>query len=85
MDIDQFDAQDIYCRKLGHPLSFGYCRIEHAGLPCPRLMACWEALVPVQAWLGEHFASADIAYMSEPPPPKLSTLLELIKKAQSQK
>ena len=30
--IDQYDTREAYCRRLGHPVQFGYCRC--AAGPC---------------------------------------------------
>jgi len=78
---EEFDHEQGYCRKLGHHLSFGYCHSERHGLPCPKIRDCWFTLIPIDKFLAENFAPDEIQYLYEPPPPKVSTLLELIERS----
>ncbi len=80
--IDFYDNEDLYCRKLGHHLKFEYCRKEHDGLPCPKIRDCWFEKLDIDGYLTQNFKPEEIAYIFEPPKPKISSLFELIQKAQ---
>ena len=51
-----FDRIEFWrCPQLGGPVTFKYCRIMNAGLPCPRIVACWGGTVDVLAYLTAAF------------------------------
>ncbi len=77
------DAEEIYCRMLGHHLQFSYCRTCRDGLPCFKLLDCWFERFDVEAFVREHYTEEEIRQFLEPPKPKMHTLMELIKKAQT--
>jgi hypothetical protein len=85
MTKEQYDSGNIYCRKLGHNLTFAYCRREFEEKPCARIKACWRGLLPLDDWLKDHFKQEEIDYIDAIPAPKLSTLIELIEKAKKGK
>ena len=35
------DDYEIRCPRLGHQISFSYCRSENKGLPCFKTLDCW--------------------------------------------
>ncbi|MCK4765738.1 MAG: hypothetical protein KAW12_26300 [Candidatus Aminicenantes bacterium] len=80
--IEEHDSKEIYCRILGHHLGFKYCRSAANGLPCRKLPDCWFEVFPVQAFMEKHFSKEEIDSVLAPPKPKLSSLLEAIKRAQ---
>jgi len=77
------DAQPIYCGKLGHHLQFAYCRRENNGLPCAKFRRCWQGRLDTETFLTTNYDPSEIFYLDEAPPPKLSTLIQLIQKAQA--
>lgn len=79
---EKFDTVEEYCRKLGHHLSFGYCRAERDGLPCSKVLDCWFQRLPIHDYLQDNFAQDEIAYLNVPPPPKMLTIFQLIQRAQ---
>ncbi|MEJ2053437.1 MAG: hypothetical protein P8X42_05910 [Calditrichaceae bacterium] len=78
-----FDQESIYCRKLGHHLKFNYCRQESEELPCSRIKKCWQYKLPVDNYLKNNFSEEALQKTFAPPVPKLTSLLELIQKAQT--
>ncbi len=78
---EEFDSEEIYCRKLGHHLGFSYCRRERGGLPCPRILECWNRRVPVREFLEANYSPEELAPIGRPAPGKTSTLISLIEKA----
>jgi hypothetical protein len=85
MNINIYDEETIYCRKLGHHLKFDYCRKESGELPCSRIAKCWLDKLPINEFLDTHFSAEQLEMIFAPPVPKITTLIELILKAQSLK
>ena len=83
--IDKYDDTEIYCKKLGHELTFNYCRCEHDGLPCQAIFDCWYQRLPIGEFMKENYKSNEIPYFSEPKPDKVFTIMELIAQAKGRK
>jgi len=71
------DREQIYCRRLGHFLSFAYCRRAEQGEPCPRAPECWwrrpDMLEPLRSRL-QAAAGAGLA----PPAGRLESILAIV-------
>jgi len=80
--IEQFDNEEIYCRKLGHYLQFAYCRQEKDHLPCTKVFDCWFQRFSVQEFITENYDYKDVDYLAAPPEPKITNLFSLIQEAQ---
>jgi len=80
---ERYDKEEIYCRRLGHNLNFSYCRSEHNGLPCPLIFDCWYTRLDIGAYMRKNFTPDELPYLTQAAPSKMSTLLELIQKAQN--
>ncbi|MBI5249637.1 MAG: hypothetical protein HY912_09090 [Desulfomonile tiedjei] len=77
-----YEDEQIRCPKLGHQVSFGYCRVERQDLPCQKAIACWHERFDVEglfrlALTPEQFEEAFL----QPPASKMVTLVELIERA----
>jgi len=83
MDLSAHDSRETYCRMLGHDVPFGYCRAVTQGLPCRRIADCWFTQLDVTAWLEANYTPEQVARFTAPPPPKLTSILDLIQKARS--
>lgn len=81
--INVYDGEAIYCRKLGHHLKFDYCRRELGELPCSKVAKCWSDKLPVSEFLETHFSAEELQKVFAPPTPKVTSLIELIQKAQA--
>ena len=76
------DGYQIRCPRLGHQISFSYCRAENKGLPCFKTLDCWYGHFPVEACLREELSPLEWEKAFEAPPkPKMLSLLELIEQA----
>lgn len=80
--IRDYDDLEIYCRMLGHPLTFSYCRSTEGNTPCRRIIDCWFQRIPVQKYLEENFSDEALQQISSPPRDKVLTILELIEQAE---
>ncbi|MEA1928515.1 MAG: hypothetical protein U9N73_09935, partial [Candidatus Auribacterota bacterium] len=81
--IEQYDKEEIYCRKLGHHLAFKYCRTEREGFPCSKILDCWFERFPVEEFVRKNYSEAEVAAINAPPRPKVATLFDLIEKAKN--
>jgi hypothetical protein len=76
------DEREIRCRRLGHTVSFAYCRAQEGETVCPCILDCWWQTFDVQSFLREHLSAEEFARLSQPPSAdKVTTLLDLIRKA----
>jgi hypothetical protein len=79
--------QDILprCPRLGHELTFGYCRQETGGKPCRLILDCWWERFDVRSFLQAHLPEEAMAQVerasASPPPSKVLSLLEMIQQA----
>ena len=76
------DEYSIRCPRLGHTITFSYCRSENKGLPCFKTLDCWFQHFPVEVHLRERLTSEEWAKVFERQgPTKVQSLLELIEEA----
>jgi hypothetical protein len=79
---EKYDSEEFYCPKLGHHLTFKYCRAENSELPCFRIQMCCSAKIPVQEYLSLHYPDEVIAQIFKPRENKLTSILNLVANAQ---
>ena len=75
----------LRCRRLGHEITFGYCRRENAGQPCRLILDCWWEQFDVRAFLRAHLPEDAMAEVERagaaPPPSKVLSLVDMIQQA----
>ena len=79
---EQFDGQEIYCRKLGHHLCFSYCRKESSPDPCKSIKNCWQHHMAIAKFIEGQYDEQDLARLREPAVPKMTTILNILQKVQ---
>jgi hypothetical protein len=80
------DDTQIRCPRLGHQISFSYCRFENRGLPCTKTLDCWHEHFPVEECLGSELSAEEWdRVFTRPPKPKMISLLEMIEEAKKRK
>ncbi len=79
--IEDNDKRSIRCRKLGHIVTFGYCRCEAAGKLCSSILNCWWEIFDVEHFLKENDPAALEELLARPPQTKVATILDLIAQA----
>ncbi|MEW5908226.1 MAG: hypothetical protein AB1659_00340 [Thermodesulfobacteriota bacterium] len=80
------DSHQIRCRKLGHQISFSYCRIENLNIPCSKILECWADHFNAAEYLKFELTPDEWEKAFETAPkPKISTLLDLIEHAKKVK
>jgi hypothetical protein len=78
------DEYNIRCPRLGHQISFSYCRTENQGLPCFKTLDCWYNHFQVEEFLKEEIEpEVWEKVFAAPPKPKVLSLLELIEEAKN--
>jgi|SRR5208282_215171 len=79
--------QDVLprCRRLGHEVTFGYCRQETGGQPCRLVLDCWWERFDVRSFLQAHLSAGAMAQVeragTSSPPAKVLSLLDLVQQA----
>ena len=58
----------LRCCRLGHEVTFGYCRQETGGKPCRLVLDCWWEQFDVRSFLQAHRLGRTWPKLSVPPP-----------------
>ncbi|MEA2102904.1 MAG: hypothetical protein U9P80_10105 [Thermodesulfobacteriota bacterium] len=78
---ENHDAIETRCPMLGHLVPFRYCRRLNEGLPCRRIVGCWQDKIDAAAFVRDNYTREEIDRFMAPAPPKLTQIVELIKQA----
>ena len=79
---NQVDEYTIRCPRLGHSITFSYCRTENNGLPCFKTLDCWFQHFPVEAHLRERLSEEEWGKsFNQKRQTKVQSLLEIIEEA----
>ena len=78
---NQFDNETIYCSKLGHNLSFKYCRLENTDLPCSKIVNCWFKKISIENFVENNYTDDEKKIAFKPSTPKVTSIISLIEKA----
>ena len=82
----EFDqVRHFWCPLLGQPINFGYCRRYQKGLPCSRLMTCYQAHFDVAAYVRDNYSPEERAAFLAQPPGRLETMAQALAKAEAEK
>ena len=85
-DKRMYEDLEIRCPRLGGEVTFAYCETEGGDLPCPRILVCWEAHLPVGPYLRKKLSPAQWhACFDQPVKDKVTTLVQLIEDAKKRK
>jgi hypothetical protein len=75
----------LRCRRLGHEVTFGYCRQETGGNPCRLILDCWWERFDVRSFLQAHLPEETMGQVEHarvsPPLSKVLSLVEMIQQA----
>jgi len=83
MNDHRYDDEIIYCRRLGHDLTFAYCRQGSRGLPCAAILGCWRERLPVSEILTRQFSPEELEQAFHPPQDKLTSILDIVRQVQT--
>ena len=81
-DLQPKDKYQIRCPRLGHQISFSYCRIENQGIPCFKTLDCWHQIFDV-ATLLKNELSPEVFNQTfhREIKPKILSLMDLVEQA----
>lgn len=77
--LARHDDRVGHCLRLGHPVTFGYCRAVVNGLPCNRVLDCWFEVFEVAEHLREHYSADELRRVFRPPEGKVAQILSIVK------
>lgn len=76
------DDYEIRCPRLGHQITFSYCRSENSGLPCFKTLDCWYNHFSVEEFMRMELTPEQWEEVfGRPPKPKIISLVEMIEEA----
>jgi len=76
------DDYTIRCPRLGHQITFSYCRSEREGLPCFKTLDCWYMHFDVEKYMRTQLSDEDFDKAFKPSgKTKMMSLLDLIEEA----
>jgi hypothetical protein len=72
------------CPRLGGEAPFTYCLQEAGHLPCHRIVVCWQAVFPVEAYLRKTLSPQRwVEFADRKPKEKIASLIELVEEAKA--
>ncbi len=84
--INEYDqVQHFWCPLLGQPINFGYCRGYQKGLPCSRVVTCYQAHFNVAAYIREHYTQEEMEAFLAQPPSRVETMAQTLAKVEAEK
>ena len=84
--MKRFDHLVLRCPRLGGEITFAYCRKEQGDLPCPRIIRCWQDLIPAEQHLREFLSKDEWdRCFNAPPKAKITTIFEIVDEVQKRK
>ena len=68
----------FWCPMLGQPMRFRYCRTTQDGLPCHRVVACFEPHFDVAGFLNDNYNREQRELFLQPAKGKMQTVAEAL-------
>lgn len=78
-----YDHKTRRCPKLGHDITFSYCRAPGTTIPCSMIRTCWWESFDVASYLKEHCSEQDIKELGRPAKMKSQSLIEIMAEVES--
>jgi hypothetical protein len=80
--LDSFDGvTHFWCPILGQPINFGYCRKVAEGLPCSRVLTCYESHFDVAGFLAQNYSEEERRVFLAPPPGKIERIKDALERS----
>lgn len=80
--ITEHDTSSRRCPRLGHEVTFSYCRQPGDEIPCSKIYDCWFESFDIKLFMEKHYSENILSHINEKPKPKVLSLLEMIQEAQ---
>jgi hypothetical protein len=74
----------FWCPQLGQTMAFVYCRRAQDGMPCAKVLQCFDRRFNVAAYLEENFTPGERARFLGPQPGRLDRLAKALDGARGQ-
>lgn len=85
MAREQFDEKmHPRCPPLGGEVPFRHCRRLNGGLPCQRLLGCWQDQLDVLTFLREHYTLEELEPIFHPSKPRLDIMFETVSRVKGE-
>ncbi|MBN2189461.1 MAG: hypothetical protein JW699_08395 [Chitinispirillaceae bacterium] len=79
--LTEHDSLTRRCPMLGHEVPFSYCRQPGQEVPCRKVFDCWWETFDIKKFIEENYSKETRAAITQPPKPKMLSLLEIIEQA----
>lgn len=66
------------CPPLGGEVPFRHCRTLNRGVPCQRILGCWEGTIDVLAFLRGNYTLEELEPVFHPTPSRLEILFDTV-------
>ena len=78
------DDYQIRCPRLGHQITFSYCRSENMGMPCFKTIDCWFEHFPVEEYLRKELRPEEWQKVfNRRPKSRIVALIELMEQTKN--
>jgi hypothetical protein len=58
--VQAYDYLEMPCPQADLDVPFRYCRTIAKGLPCPRVLECWEDRFTIRDYLRDHYTPEEL-------------------------
>ena len=82
--VEANDPREMRCRRLGHVVSFKYCRTQADNRPCPCTLDCWWEVFDVRGFLEAHAPDQLQTIENAVPISRIGTIVDMVRQAQRQ-
>ncbi len=83
---EEHDERSRRCPRLGHRVTFRYCRTQEGQALCPRILDCWWETFDVVSWVRENYGEEELERLRQrEPKDKRTSILELIQQAKERR
>jgi hypothetical protein len=83
--LESFDGvTHFWCPILGQPINFGYCRKANEGLPCSRVLVCYESHFDVAGFLEQNYSDEQRQVFLAPPPGKIQRIKDALERSKGE-
>ncbi len=81
--LEEHDERSRRCPRLGHEVTFHYCRTQEGSSLCGRILDCWWEAFDVRAFVAEHFGPEKVEeLLDREHPNKVMSILDIVQQVQ---
>ena len=79
------DKMHPRCPPLGGEVPFKHCRRLNTGLPCERMLGCWEGEIDVIDFLRENYTLEELEPIFQPSKARIDIMFETVTRVREEK